>query len=199
MLDSDGTKDATAVSVRTVAVVLLAAVTVTAAPLRNDFDKTWVHRRVVVRTALYSLVYKEQGVLDSIAVRRDGLTVITPSSGAYFQFEGRRNVGNVVDTKVEQIAPAVTVAYLRSKIIGEGTVQMIDPVMVARYDPGTVLIVRAVRVQMTDVRVELALPDDPQQELATTLTVHWPTPFSKSFVERSHVEQLMARYLSMPE
>lgn len=184
---------------RTVAFVLLAGVAVTAASLQNDFEKTWLHRRVVVRAALYSLVYKEQGLLNSVAVRRDGLTVITPSSGAYFQFDGRRKVGNVVDTNVQQIAPAVTVAYLRSKIIGEGSVQMIDPVMVARYDPGTELIVRAVRVQAADVRVELALSDDPDQEIATSLTVHWPTPFSKSFGERPQIEQLIARYLVVPK
>lgn len=184
---------------RTAIFVVLFAVAVTATSLQNEFEKAWLRKRVVVRTALYSLVYKEQGMLDSIAVRRDGLTVITPSSGAYFQFDGRRSVGNVVDTNVQQIAPAVTVAYLRSKHIGEGTVQMIDPVMVARYDPGTVLIVRAVRVQMSDVRVQLALPDDPEQELATSLTVHWPAPFSKSFGERPQVEQLIARYLSIPE
>jgi len=185
--------------VRTVVFVILAAVVVTAAPIQNDFEKSWLHRRVVVRAPLYSLVYKEHGMLNSVAVRRDGLSVITPSSGAYFQFDGRRKVGNVVDTNVQQIAPAVTVAYLRSKIIGEGTVQMIEPVMVARYDPGTELIVRAVRVQMTNVRVELALPDDPGQEVATSLTVHWPAPFSKSFGERPQVEQLIARYLSIPE
>ena len=184
---------------RTVAFVLLSAVVVTAAPLQNDFEKSWLHKRVVVRAALYSLVYKEQGMLNSVSVRRDGLTVITPSSGAYFQFDGRRNVDNVVDTNVQKIAPAVTVAYLRSKIIGEGTVQMIDPVMVARYDPKTELLVRGVRVQMSDVRVELALPDDPQQEVATSLTVHWPAPFSKAFGERPQVEQLMARYLSIPD
>ena len=181
---------------RTVLLVVLATAVVSAADNHKQFEKSWIGRRVVVRAPLYSLVYKERGIRGSIDARRDGLTVITPSAGVYFQFEGRRKVGDIVEHDLQRIAPSVTSAYQKGKVFEEGFNQIIEPVMLARYDPGTELVVRRVHVLLDRVRIELATPEDPEQEVATALTVQWPAPLSKPFTERSNVEELIFRFLS---
>jgi hypothetical protein len=100
---------------------------------------------------------------------------------------------------VQQIAPSVTVAYQKSKIFDEGFNQVIEPVMLARYDAGTEFIVRGAHVMLDQVRLELSIPGDSQQELATALTIRWPAPLSKSFTERPNVEALILRCVSTRE
>ena len=185
---------------RTVILFVLAAVVVSASTnSQKDFERRWSGRRVVVRVPLYSLVYKERGIRGSIDTRRDGLTVITPSAGMYFQFDGRRKVDDVVENDVQQIAPSVTVAYQKSKVFEEGFNQVIEPVMLARYDAGTEFIVRGAHVMLDQVRLELSIPGDSQQELATALTIRWPAPLSKSFTERPNIEALILRCVSTRE
>ena len=184
---------------RTVILVVLAAVVVSASNNQKEFERSWFGRHVVVRVPLYSLVYKGRGWRGSVDTRRDGLTVITPSAGMFFQFDGRRKVDDIVEHDVQQIAPSVTVAYQKSKLLDEGFNQVIEPVMLARYDAGTELVVRGAHVSLDQVRLELSIPGDPQQELATTLTIRWPAPLSKSFTERPNIEDLILRCLSTRE
>jgi hypothetical protein len=182
--------------VRTAIGVVLATAILSAANNQKEFEKSWAGRHVVVRAPLYSLVYKERGMRGSIDTRRDGLTVVTPSAGMYFQFDGRRSVSDIVEHDVQQIAPLVTGAYRKNKVLDEGFNQLIEPVMVARYDPGTELVVRSAHVVLDRVRIELSMPGDEDRELATALTVQWPAPLSKSFTERSNIELLILKFLS---
>ena len=184
---------------RTALIIALAGVLVSGSSSLKDFEKSWIGRRVVVRTPLYSLVYKELAMRGSVDARRDGLTVVTPSAGTYFQFDGRRKVDDIVEHDVQRIAPSVTDAYQQSKVFDVGFKQVIEPVMIARYDPGTALIVRDVRVTLDRVRIELSMPEDAGHELVTALTVQWPAPLSKSFTERANVEALITRFLSTGE
>jgi hypothetical protein len=181
------------------ALVLLAEAVVSAESKQKTFENNWVGRHVVVRQPLYSLVFKERGRRGSITARRDGLTVVTPFSGRYFQFDGRQRVDDVAERDVQRIAEAVKVAYVKDQMLGEGSVQAIDPVMLARYDPGTELVVRAARLKLDAVRIELSLATDPDSELATSLTVQWPAPLSKSFSERVDVEDLIQQFLTIAE
>lgn len=178
------------------ALVLLVAVSVSAESPQKAFENSWTAQRVVVKRPLYSLVYKEQRLRGSVDVKRDGLTVVTPFAGTYFQFDGRRHVDDVMAQDVLKIAQAVKQAYVQDNVFDEGSKQVIDPVSLARYDPGTELIVRSARVNRETVRLDLALATDDEKDRATSLTVQWPTPLSKSFSERASVEGLLRQFLT---
>ena len=166
---------------------------------QKAFERSWVGRHVVVRQSLYSLVYKERSLRGSVAARRDGLTVVTPFTGTFFQFDGRHHVDDVTGPDVLKISDAVKAAYVKDELLGEGAVQVIDPVMLARYDPGTELVVRAARVNLETVRLELSLAADDERDLATSLTIQWPAPLSKSFSERVDVEGLIHQFLTIQQ
>jgi hypothetical protein len=182
-----------------VAMVLIAGVIVSAESKQKAFENSWVGRHVVVKQPLYSLVYKERSLRGSISAKRDGLTVVTPFDGIHFQFGGRHRVDDVTDHDVRKIAQAVQRAYLKDQLFDEGAIQVVDPVMLARYDPGAELVVRAARVNLETVRLELSQAADSDHDLATSLTVQWPAPLSKSFSERVDVEGLILQFLSVRE
>jgi len=179
-----------------VALVVAAATVTSADSNQKAFEKQWTGRRLLVKRPLYSLVYNERSLAGAIRQGRDGLTVVTPFEGTFFQFNGRFRTDDVVESDVEKIAPLVTVAYRKDRLV-DSSVQVIEPVMLARYDPGVELIVRAARIQKDIVRLELVR--DGEEELATTLTVKWPLYISKSFSERGNVEALIQAYLTARE
>jgi hypothetical protein len=191
------TRDASSVGVA--ALVLVATVIVSAESKQKAFETSWVGRHVVLKQPLYSLVYKERTSRASIALKRDGLTVVTPFTGIHFQFDGRRRVDDVTAHDVQKIAEAVKLAYVKDQLLDEGAVQVIDPVMLTRYDRGTELVVRAARVNLETVRIEFSLTTGDDNDLATSLTVQWPAPLSKSFTERVDVEGLMHQFLTLRE
>ncbi len=171
------------------ALALVATAIVSAENNQKAFEKTWVGRHIVVRQPLYSLVYNEH-VRGGTKSGRDGLTVVSPFNGRYFQFVGRRDVANVTEQDIQKIVPSVRLAYQKEMMLEDGVNQVIEPVMLARYDPGTELVVKTARVNLTTVRLELAGLTESDKNFATTLTVQWPTPLSKSFSERVDVEGL---------
>src|SRR5262249_10290188 len=142
------------------AFALVASVIVSAESKQKAFENSWVGRHVVAKQALYTLVYKERSLRGSIQVKREGLTVVTPFAGTYFQFDGRHRVDDVTAHDIQKIAEAVRLAYEKDKLLDEGFNREIDPVMVARYDRGTELVVRAARLNRETVRLELSLPGD---------------------------------------
>jgi hypothetical protein len=184
-----------------IAALMLAAATVASADNnQKEFEKRWTGRHVVVKRPLYSLVYNESGLAGSVnAGQRAGLTVVTPSAGTYFQFDGRHKVDDIVAHDVQEIAKSVQVAYRKEKLLGEGWTQKIDPVMLTFYDAGVALKVSTARVERDAVRLTLVLASGDDDEVATSLTVKWPAPLSKSFSERGNIEQLIQRYLTLQE
>jgi hypothetical protein len=186
-------------SVGVAALVLAAAAVAWAANNQKEFEKRWTGRHVVVKRPLYSLVYNESGLGGSVSAGRAGLTVVTPSAGTYFQFDGRHKVDDIVAHDVQQIAQSVQVAYRKDKLLGEGWTQKIDPVMLTFYDTGVALKVSTVHVEHDTVKLTLALASGGDDEVATSLTVKWPGPLSKSFSERGNIEQLIQEYLTVRE
>ena len=186
-----------AASIAVAALVLTATVLVSAENQQKAFENSWVGRHVVVKRTLYSLVYKEQRIRGSVEVKRDGLTVVTPFAGNYFQFDGRRHVDDIMEQDVQRISDSVKVAYQQSKLLDEGFSQVVDPLLLTRYDPGTELIVRTARVNREMVRLELAQVTDGEKDIATSLTVQWPAPLSKTFSERVNVEGLIQEFLTV--
>lgn len=172
--------------------LVLAATAVTSAGSnQKEFEKRWAGRSVVVRRPLYSLVYNEAGLAGGIHAGRSGLTVVTPFAGTYFQFDGRHKVDDVVEHDVQQLFKSVSVAYRKDKLLGEGWTQKIDPVMLTLYDAGVALKVNAVRIERDAVRLALVQAAGDDKDVATSLTVKWPAPLSKSFSERGNIEDLI--------
>ncbi len=180
-----------------VALVLATTTIMSADTNQNAFKKNWVGRRVVVNGPLYSLVYKERSLRGSIRADRDGLTVVTPFAGTYFQFDGRHRVDDVIEHDVQKIAEAVKRAYIKDKLSDEGFTQVIEPVMLAHYDRGVELVVRAAQVDLDTVRLKLSLAADGDDDVVTSVTVKWPAPLSKSFSERGDVEDLIQQFLTL--
>ena len=92
-------------------VVALASITVvelSAESPQQAFVKSWEGQDVVVKQTLYALVYNERGRLgNTYGARRDGLTVVTPSQGVYFQFDGRQGRDEVIQRQPLEIAMVV--------------------------------------------------------------------------------------------
>jgi hypothetical protein len=185
-------------------VALIALVVAAAAVASTDtnqkvFEKQWTGRRVLLKQTLYSLVYHERGRGGEPHLGRSGLMVVTPFTGTYFQFDGRRHVDDVVEHDLQKMISSVRVAYRKDRVLDEGWVQDIDPVLVERYEPGGELLVRVARVERDVVRLELVKTAGTGDEGVTSLTVKWPLILSKSFSERGNVEALIEQFLARRE
>jgi hypothetical protein len=185
---------------RLASIVALAFMTVAEVAAENPQQalvKSWEGQDVIVKRTLYALVYNERGRLgNTYGARRDGLTVVTPNRGVYFQFDGRQGRDEVVQRDPQKILEAVNVAYQ-----GDGldvrSYRRLEALLLTRYDVGAKLIVKSVKVDRDSVRLGLAeaagsnSPDD----LAATLTVKWPIPLSKALTERPLIENLLRQYV----
>jgi hypothetical protein len=93
----------------------------------------------------------------------------------------------------------VQVAYRKEKLLGEGWTQKIDPVLLTFYDSGVALKVSTARVERDAVRLTFVLASGDDDDVATSLTVKWPAPLSKSFSERGNIEELIQQFLTVRE
>jgi hypothetical protein len=171
-------------------------VRVSAESPQETFARSWEGRPVKVRQALYSLIYNERGKLGTTRNgRRDGLTVLTPSNGVYFQFDGRQGRDDVVARAPEQIVDAVSDAY------GPDTLEVrsyrrIEPLAVHQFSAGVDLVVGKVKIERDTVKVVFVeIGNDPDGEPVTSLTIKWPLPLSKSFGERVNIDALLRMYV----
>jgi hypothetical protein len=182
-------------------VVAPAAVAVLTAADRpqQEFVKSWEGKRVVVKRTLFSLVYNERGLLGNTAsAKRDGLTVVTPSAGLYFQFDGRQGREDVVERDPQAIVTAVSDAYLPDSL-DVRKYRKVEPVLLARYDAGAELVVKRVRLERDTVRLSFVQPSGPEgpDVPVTSLTIKWPMPLSKSFAERDQIERLILPFVAV--
>jgi hypothetical protein len=180
-----------------VALIVAAAAAASADTSQKTFEKQWTGRRVVVKRTLYSLVYHERGRSGAPHLGRSGLMVVTPFTGTYFQFDGRRRVDDVVEHDLQNMVNSVKTAYRKDRALDEGWVQDIDPVLIERYDPGVELLVTAAHVERDVVRLELMKTGGADDEVVTSLTVKWPLILSKSFSERGNVEDLIQQFVAL--
>ena len=166
---------------------------------RQLFTKTWEGRAVVLKRTLYTLIYNERGRFGAIRRnRRDGLVVVTPFSGTYFQFDGRQTEDDIVDQNPQRLFEAVATLY-RSDALDVREYQKVEPVVLARYEVGVELRVSAIRIDRDTVRLLLDQAGTVQDggESATALTVKWPTPLSKALNERDAIEGLLGQFVTL--
>lgn len=166
---------------------------------QQSFVKTWQGRRVIVRRPLFSLVYNERGLLGNTSTgKRDGLTVVTPSEGMYLQFDGRQGRDDVVGRDPQSMVRAVAAAY-EGDSLDVRKYRRVEPLLIARYDPGVELVVVSVRLDRDTVKLGFVQENGPDGADApvTSLTIKWPVPLSKSFTERAVVEQLILPFVNV--
>jgi hypothetical protein len=75
----------------------------------------------------------------------------------------------------------------------------VEPLLIARYDPGVELVVASVRLDRDTVKLGFVQESGPDGDDApvTSLTIKWPVPLSKSFSERAIIEQLILPYVNV--
>ncbi len=164
------------------------------------FSRSWEGRQVKVKRALYTLVYNERGRLGmTYTGKREGLTVLTPYDGIYFQFEGRYGRQDIVVRDPQQIIDAVGAAY-QGDALDVRSYRKVEPVTIARYDPGVALLVTKVQFERDTVRLILAesTGSAAKENSETAITVRWPAPLSKSLSERQLIEGLLGWFVDGP-
>jgi hypothetical protein len=165
------------------------------------FSRSWEGRQVRVKRALYTLVYNERGRLgNTYSGKREGLTVLTPYDGIYFQFEGRQGRQDVVVRDPQQISDAVAAEY-QADTLDVRSFRKVEPVMIVRYDVGVALVVTKVWFERDTVTLTLAesTGSAAKENSETTITIRWPTPLSKSLSERQLIEGLLGWFIADPE
>jgi hypothetical protein len=182
-----------------VVLIVLLATTIHAAEQqgRKAFVDAWQGRTVVLKRPLYSVIFNERRrfmPLTKRASRVAGITVVTPTE-TYYQFDSLRDEEpDIVERDPNRIIPALQNQYRRSAHLDVGNVQDIEAVMLTRYEPGVTLVVQ--RIQFDNDRVRVLLRRDDEDEVATALTVHWPTPLSKPLTEAPVLGELLARFIA---
>jgi hypothetical protein len=165
---------------------------------KKAFQDAWAGRRVVVKRVLYSVVFDERSRVLPIVKHRDrvsGLNVVTPTGTSYYQFDARRDSEeDIVDQDPDRIVSEMKNQYFRSMHLDNGAVQDIEPLMLVRYSPGVTFIVR--KVQIDRDRVRLHFHKDGEADLATTLTVKFPTPLSNELTESPLIDDALTRFVT---
>ena len=166
---------------------------------KKAFQNAWVGRSVVVKRALYSVVFDERNRVLPIIKHQDrvsGLTVVTPTGTSYYQFDARRDSEkDIIDRNPNGIVSEMRKQYFRSVSLDDiGTDRDIEPLMLVQYSPGVALIVR--KVQIDRDRVRLYFHKDGEAELATTLTVKFPAPLSNELTESPLIDGAITRFVT---
>jgi hypothetical protein len=163
---------------------------------RDRFVRSWGGRPVTVVQTLYTLIYNERGKLGTThSGRRDGLTVLTPSNGVYFQFDGRQGKDDIVAPVPQRIMAAVSEAY-GPETLDVRSYRKIEPVAVHQFTVGTQLVVGRIRFDRDVVKVGFVQPgDDVHDDPVTTVTIKWPLPLSNGFSEGDYVDALLRTYV----
>jgi hypothetical protein len=179
-------------------VLVLACMTasVTAESPRQAFVKAWRGQAVLVKTALYSLVYNERGMLGNTrSGRREGLLVVTSSRGGHLQFDGRQGRDTVVANDPALLVKAVSTAY-EPNALEPRSYRKIEPLGIEQFVPGAELVVSDVHIERDEVKLEFEQPDG-SKDTTTSLRVKWPLPLSPSFGERDQLEKLLRRFVEL--
>jgi hypothetical protein len=184
----------------TLAAVLAGSTVLAAGPddARKAFSEAWRGRRVEVKRTLYTLVFNERGKLGKVSNdKREGLLVATPSSGTYFQFDGRDSEQDIVARDPQQVADRIGDVYRRQEPLEIGFYLRIEPELVVRYEAGGMLTVKDVQVERNRVRLSFTsvAADAPRDQVATSLTIQWPTDLSAGFTERPLIDALIRQFV----
>jgi hypothetical protein len=161
---------------------------------REDFAASWKGRSVVLKQRLHTLAYRERGRLGNGSDKRDGLFVVTPFNGTYYQFDGRQSKDDLRGADPQRVTDAIPAAYA-GDALDVRSYAKVEPILLIIYESGVELVVSSVRIERDRLRLFLIDPRAPDSTPATSLTIQWPTPFTRSFTERQAVDTLIRQYV----
>ncbi|MDE3153675.1 MAG: hypothetical protein KGN76_01160 [Acidobacteriota bacterium] len=181
--------------------LLLAASMASGATLKA----TWLHRQVALKQPLYSVLVMRSTFGGGAVLSRQGLAVVSPEKGVYYQFHGsffsgdRDVTGSNIDDVFDEISAEHRLMPPRMAEPGSGPprppMAVSRPARLVTYTTGTLLQVRKVAIGKD--RVTLTFDDLHGEHAATTLTVQWPQPFSPGLTEQPEIEQLLEQFLAL--
>jgi hypothetical protein len=163
----------------------------------NEFTRTWNGRRVLVKSTLYTVLYDEVGRVGvHYNGKQAGLTIATPE-GQYYEFDGPGEDEDVVEQTPDRVVSEMSTRFVRAYHLDIGIVKTITPLSLRQYEPGVVLIVDSIKVERNRVRFAFRRAGDAaaDKEFATSLTVEWPVPLSKTLREREGIEGVLQRFV----
>ena len=159
------------------------------------FRREWQGRHVTVERTLLTLVYDERSrVSTTTRGKREGLVVATPSKGSFYLFTGRREVDDIAHSDPDRLFAMVKTNYRKDRNLDDGYVQIVNPLHLVQYVKGIELVVRRVEIDRSTVRLVL-FKSESTEEMATSLTVEWPTPLSSDLEERGEIERIMRQFV----
>jgi len=183
---------------RRIVPLLIAASTIAtlsaASSPKEDFATSWEGRTVVLKQRLYTLAYRERGLFGNASDKRDGLFVVTPFKGTYYQFDGRQSKDDIRGADPARLTDTIRTAYARD-VMDVREYSKVEPIVITTYEPGVELIVSAVRFDRDRLRLFFTDPRTTDSATATSFMVQWPTPFSRSFSERQAIETIIREYI----
>jgi hypothetical protein len=175
--------------------VTCAVTSVGAGDAVGDFTRAWDGRRVVVKSALYSVLYDEVGRLGKhYRGKLAGLTVAT-HAGQHYEFDGPGSDEDIAEETPDRVMDQMSARFYRSSHLELSNVKAITPRVLRRFDPGVTLIVESVKVERNRIRFEFSQSGDAKNAFATSLIVEWPSPLSKEFQERPGIEGMIRRFV----
>ena len=164
----------------------------------SEFAKSWNGRRVVVKSALYTVLYDEVGRTGiHYHGKQAGLTIATPER-RYYEFDGPGSDEDVVEESPNLVMSEMSTRFIRAYHLDIGIVKTITPLSLRQYEPGAILIVDSVKVDRNRVRFAFRRSDEAADEddaFATSLTVEWPVPLSKALRERDGIEGVLLQFV----
>jgi hypothetical protein len=161
---------------------------------KEEFAASWEGETVVLKQRLHTLAYRERGLLGNGSNKRDGLFVVTPFNGTYYQFDGRQKKDDVRGSDPRRVVEAVTAAYA-GDALDVRQYAKVEPIVLTIYEPGVELVVSSVRIDRDRLRLFFTDPRAPESTPATSLTIQWPTPFSRGFSERQAIDTILRQYI----
>jgi hypothetical protein len=172
-----------------------AVTSVSAGDGASDFARSWDGRRVVVKSALYSVLYDEVGRLGKhYTGKLAGLTVAT-HAGQHYEFDGPGSDEDIAEATPNKVMDQMSARFYRSSHLELSNVKAITPRVLRQFDPGVVLIVESVKIERNRIRLEFSQSGDEKSGFATSLVVEWPSPLSKEFHERPGIESMIRRFI----
>jgi hypothetical protein len=161
---------------------------------KEDFAASWEGQAIVLKHRLHTLAYRERGRLGNGTDKRDGLFVVTPFNGTYYQFDGRQSKDDLRGADPQGVADAIYAAYAGDALDVRAYAK-VEPVLLTIYEPGVELIVSSVRIDRDRVRLLFTDPRVPQTTPATSFMIQWPAPFSRGFSERQSIDTMIRQYI----
>ena len=152
----------------------------------RSFESAYKDRLVVLKQTLHSIA-SPCSLGGPRYVMTRGTLILTPDNGAFHSaFFGTKSIRDRDPAKLWEKGAAET------QISSPGGPKLL------KHEPGTKM---RMTVQVHDNAVRVLLYDelaDRDHDPSTSIEIQWPQKFSRTFTERTQIEEMLAAYLVIP-